>query len=396
MEWHIKTIDDISLVKGGKRLPKGYKLQTIPTSHPYITVSDFNEDGTIDTTKLKFISDDVFEKIKQYTISPDDLYISIAGTIGKTGYVSDDLEGANLTENACKLVLKAGVHKEFVYYFTKTNSFIEQAGLNTRVAAQPKLALSRLKTISIPIPPLPEQKCIVTILDEVFAGIGLAVKNAEKNLANARELFESYLNNVFTQKGDGWEEKRLEDVCELISGQHIDAKNYNTNGIGIGYLTGPSDFGAINPTVTKWSEYPKRIALKNDILVTVKGSGVGKINLLDIDEVAISRQLMGIRAEAVETKFLYFFMSIQFAYFQSLANGAAIPGISRVDVLGLKVSIPSQDEQFKVIKHIDKLQFDTKRLETIYQQKLTALNELKQSILQKAFTGELTQREENV
>lgn len=159
-------------------------------------------------------------------------------------------------------------------------------------------------------------------------------------------------------------------------------------------MTGPSDFGTINPTVTKWSEYPKRIALKNDILITVKGSGVGKINFLDIDEVAISRQLMGVRATGVETKFLYFFMNIQFAYFQKLANGAAIPGISRVDVLGLKVSIPSKYEQLKVINHIENIQLETKHLEIIYQQKLTALNELKQSILQKAFTGELTQKGE--
>jgi len=114
--------------------------------------------------------------------------------------VSAELNGANLTENACKLILNNGVSKEFVYYFTKSNSFIEQTGINTRVAAQPKLALNRLKTMSIPLPPLPEQKRIVAILDEAFAGISLAVANAEKNLANARELFESVLQSAIEGK----------------------------------------------------------------------------------------------------------------------------------------------------------------------------------------------------
>ena len=89
---------------------------------------------------------------------------------------------------------------------------------------------------------------------------------------------------------EGWEIRALGDVCQLISGQHIDAKDYNTEARGIGYLTGPSDFGLLNPIITKWTEHPKIKANRGDALITVKGSGVGKVNLLDEDEVAISRQ----------------------------------------------------------------------------------------------------------
>ena len=92
-----------------------------------------------------------------------------------------ELDCANLTENACKLVLHDEVSKEFVYYFTKSNSFLEQTLINTRVAAQPKLALQRLRTISIPVPPLPEQKRIVAIHDAAFAAVAAAsrAKNAK-------------------------------------------------------------------------------------------------------------------------------------------------------------------------------------------------------------------------
>ena len=129
--WEVKTLGTIAEVKGGKRVPKGYKLLNEATEYPYITVSDFTDDGTIDTSGLRYINSDVFEQIKRYTISSNDLYLSIAGTIGKTGYVPPELDGASLTENACKLVLHPGISRDFVYYFTKSEDFTRQAGTNT-------------------------------------------------------------------------------------------------------------------------------------------------------------------------------------------------------------------------------------------------------------------------
>lgn len=150
-----------------------------------------------------------------------------------------------------------------------------------------------------------------------------------------------------------WEVKKLGEVCELISGQHIESKNYNTQSKGIGYLTGPSDFGSLHPIVSKWTEYPKVTAHKDDILITVKGSGIGKINLLHIDEVAISRQLMAIRTNKAETNFIYAFLVLQYNFFQSLGNGAAIPGISRKDVLNLKCPIPPLSEQQRIVSILE-------------------------------------------
>jgi type I restriction enzyme S subunit len=256
-------------------------------------------------------------------------------------------------------------------------------------AAQPQITRQTLSPVLIPIPPLQEQQRIVTILDEAFAAIAQAKANAEQNLQNAKELFESYLQSVFENKGEGWEEKTLGEVCELISGQHIDAKDYNFLNQGIGYLTGPSDFGPLNPVITKWTEKPKIKAQSGDILITVKGSGVGKVNILNQNEIAISRQLMAIRVTKASKAFIYAILSIKNEYFRELSTGAAIPGISRLQVLGLPIFIPSLSEQQAIVEKLDALSTETKQLEAIYQQKINDLDELKKSILQKAFAGEL-------
>jgi|CXWL01.1.fsa_nt_gi type I restriction enzyme S subunit len=152
---------------------------------------------------------------------------------------------------------------------------------------------------------------------------------------------------------NGWTRKTLGQLCQLISGQHIDAKDYNAESRGVGYLTGPSDFGPLNPVISKWTEHPKVKAKCGDVLITVKGSGVGKINLLDQDEVAISRQLMAVRVTGADPRFVHAILSSTFDHFQSLSTGAAIPGISREQVLGLKIALPPFPEQQRIVGILD-------------------------------------------
>lgn len=150
-----------------------------------------------------------------------------------------------------------------------------------------------------------------------------------------------------------WQTKKLGDIIELFSGQHIEAKDYNTAQRGVGYLTGPSDFGPVYAVISKWTEFPKVKARKDDILITVKGSGVGKINLLDEDEVAISRQLMAIRVTNADRQFVYSFLSSVFDHFQEESTGAAIPGISREQVLNLPIPVPPLAEQQRIVGVLD-------------------------------------------
>jgi len=132
-------------------------------------------------------------------------------TAGQVGILRCE---AATNQAVCGILPNDDVLPEYVFYamLSRQAELIATATGN----AQPNISQIKIKNTEIPIPPLPEQKCIVAILDEAFAGIGLAVANVEKNLVNVRELFESYLNNILTQQGNGWEIKTIGEVCDDI------------------------------------------------------------------------------------------------------------------------------------------------------------------------------------
>ncbi len=196
--WVDKRLGDIASVKGGKRVPKGYKLLREPTDFPYLRVADFSDFGSIDMSDLRYISADVHRKIKNYVISSADMYLSIAGTIGKTGIIAKELDGANLTENACRLVFQPGISNRFVYYFTLTTDFSEQAGLQTRTAAQPKLALSRLATITLGVPSLEIQESLARRFDALREETLHLESIYQQKLATLEALKKSLLHYAFS------------------------------------------------------------------------------------------------------------------------------------------------------------------------------------------------------
>ena len=195
--WQEKRIKEIADVKGGKRVPKGYKLQSTKTNHPYIRVADFNNYGTIEMSDIQYISDDIFEQIKNYTITDKDLYVSIAGTIGKTGIIPSKLNGANLTENACKLVFKEDINLRFVYLFTLSEIFKKQVEKATKQASQPKLALTRLAEIKMSIPSISEQQTIVAQLDALSNRIRDLEEISRKTAAECDALTQALLRQIF-------------------------------------------------------------------------------------------------------------------------------------------------------------------------------------------------------
>jgi len=340
--------------------------------------------------KPKYIAPE--KGLERFILDEVDVLVSLTGYIGRAGIIQNEHLPAVLNQRVARVNPKSSeqLTQRFLFLYLSSESFRALLTEDGHGAAQQNVSTKDMALLPFAVPPLAEQERIVGILDEAFEGIAAATAQAEKNLHNARELFQSVLQSTFSQKGDDWEETTLGEVCELISGQHILAGDYNTTHKGIGYLTGPADFGEFNPIVSRWTEKPKSTAKSDDILITVKGSGVGKINILAEEEVAISRQLMAIRLnDTVSLKFIYFFMNMQFAFFQDLSTGAAIPGISRKDVLNLLLNLPPLPTQQAIVEKLDALSEETKALEAIYERKQSALAELKQSLLQKAFAGEL-------
>jgi type I restriction enzyme S subunit len=158
--WMWVQLGELITVKGGKRLPFGCSLSTTPSDHIYIRVTDMKS-GSIDDHDLHYIPDDVYRKISSYVIEENDLYIVIVGsTIGKVGRVPNTFHGMNLTENAARLIPHL-IDKEYLLLALMNDFMQSQFTDKTNQVGQPKLALERLKTSHIPIPPLTEQKRIV-------------------------------------------------------------------------------------------------------------------------------------------------------------------------------------------------------------------------------------------
>jgi type I restriction enzyme M protein len=219
-------------------------------------------------------------------------------------------------------------------------------------------------------PNAPEAKALHNS-QEMLDGIVQLDRESADLLARLKLLLESRSDGNAASKL-----VRIRDCATVISGQHIDAKDYNTTGDGIGYLTGPSDFGETFPLVSKWTRVPKRTALPGDILITVKGSGVGSINMMAATEVAISRQLMAIRSDHYPAELLYLSLEMAFEHFQGLANGAAIPGISRADVLDFELTVPDDDEIEPFLERMNKIRESTAALKRNAETKLAMLSAL--------------------
>ena len=402
--WEVRTLGDLANVKGGKRVPKGYRLETEKTDYPYIRVTDFNDEGSVDLTDIHYVNREVFEQIKNYTITNNDLYISIAGTIGKTGIIPAELNGANLTENACKLVFKANVDPKFVYYFTKTESFINQAGLNTRIAAMPKLALTRLSTISFLFPKsLPEQQRIVTILDEAFAAIAQAKANAEQNLKNVKELFESYLQSVFENKGEGWINTSIGETCNLQTGgtPSTSKKEFYDGGSIKWLVSGDINQKIINDCEGRITELGMNSSNTkylpvNSVLIALNGQGKtrGTVAMLKT-KASCNQSLVSIYPKddnSLLPELIFSNLEGRYEEIRRMTgdSGNDRRGLNMPLIRSIKFSYPKNlTDQKDIILKLDNLRTRTKQLEAIYQQKINDLDELKKSILQKAFAGEL-------
>ena len=183
-EWDVTKIGDICEVKGGKRLPKGYQLEDEDNAFPYIRVADMYMGG-IRQDDIKYVPKDIVDKIKNYKISKDDLFISVAGTLGIVGQVPYELDGANLTENADKLC-NIQINKLYLMKVLQSNIVQSIIEAEQTKSAQPKLALTRIKEFLIPVPSDIEQVKIASILMEVDEKIG-QYKNKKQKLEELKK-----------------------------------------------------------------------------------------------------------------------------------------------------------------------------------------------------------------
>jgi len=264
----------------------------------------------------------------------------------------------------------------------------------------PKLNQEKLRSIPIPLPPLPEQHHIVAILDEAFAAITKAKANAEQNLKNAKELFESYLQGVFVDKIHGSEFETLDSLCELIVDcehktaptQETGYPSIRTPNIGKGVLILDGVNRVSEETYREWT---RRAIPQEDDLILAREAPAGNIAVIPKNiKVCLGQRTVLIRPkkDRLVSKFLAYLILSKDVQNQLLSHstGATVEHINMKDIRAFKIfNLSTLTEQQSIVQKLDALSAQTKKLEAIYQQKINDLEELKKSILQKAFSGEL-------
>ena len=346
-----------------------------------------------------FIDDAKFREMQRFELRPNDILMSCSGTMGKVAIVPENIRRGIINQALLKLTPSKAVASEFLKYWMDSTDFQdslkEQSG---GAAIQNVASVSVLKEIKLPLPPLPEQQRIVGILDEAFDGIATAKANAEKNLQNARALFESHLQSVFTQRGEGWPIRKLGELSDHITDGTHNSPPYVETGIPMLDSKHVKDGFVIDDTEPEKFISPATDALlakrckprTGDILISSRGS-IGKIAIVrEGQDFNIMGNMILIRLPAgVNREFAAFYLHSQVAHIDSIARGVAQKGLYLNQIREYELPLPSEAKQGQIGKQLDALSAETQRLESIYQRKLAALASLKKSLLHQAFSGQL-------
>lgn len=445
-DWVIARIEDIADVKGGKRLPKGDEFSDVETAHPYLRVTDFGS-TTVDMSNLKYITSSTHKKIAQYTISKNDLYISIAGTIGLVGTIPEQLDGANLTENAAKLSDIQGVNKKYLVSFLNSNFAKSQFVDKTVSSGQPKLALFRIKECELFLPPLAEQKVIAEKLDELLAQVDILktrlttiptlLKRFRQSVLAAAvsgKLTEEWRGRSFTTNVDESLNRILEARNKAIEGKNQQSKAHLTQEeypipnewkwVSLDSLTlkivdgthhtptylddgvpfiSVKDIrnGRIDFTNTKFISHKEHLELSKrcfvevgDLLITKSGT-IGRTAIVSTEKsfsLFVSVALLKPASNLVNMHFIDIALRkwVNEIDVSSRVVGSAIKNLHLQDMRVLAIPFPSVEEQTEIVRRVEQLFAFADQIEQQVKNAQSRVNNLTQSILAKAFRGELT------
>jgi type I restriction enzyme S subunit len=356
--------------------------------------------------KSRYINQATFKKLNCKNVYPGDCLISrLPDPVGRSCIVPD-IKQAAITAVDCTIVrfTKEKVDPGFFVYYSQFRQYLQDIHVLCTGTTRKRISRKNLGKIKIPVPSLEEQKRIVEILDESFAGIERAEAIARQNLTNARELFDSYFNKIFTKNNHQWKIVNLDQVASFRNGLNF-TKNSQGESIKIVGVKDFQDFFWLDldnlESVTIDGGLKKFDILKENDIIVVRSNGnrelIGRCILAGKISEKISHSGFTIRVRIDDNTifhpFVVYFLKSEQTKRQLINSGGgiSISSISQKSLSSIKLRLPSLEEQKRIVSKLDEIKEYSQKLEEIYQRKIEALGELKQSILQKAFSGQLTQ-----
>ena len=338
--------------------------------------------------------------VPKYRLATGDIVFARTGaTTGKSFLIADPPDAVFASYLIRLRLLDMKLLPKFVYLFFQTAGYWQAIKDGSSGSAQGGFNATKLGALSLPIPPLPEQQRIVGILDEAFDGIATAKANAEKNLQNARALFESHLQYVFAKRGDGWVQSAIGEVAEVYDGPHATPKTVDSGPIFLG-ISALQD-GKINLGETRhvtpedFIRWTRRVKPMAEDVVFSYETRLGQAAIIPTElDCCLGRRMGLVRANGKRLNprfFVYQYISPPFREFLNsrTVRGATVDRIALKEFPTFQIGLPCLDEQEQIASSFEALRTETQRLKSIYQRKLAALDELKKSLLHQAFSGAL-------
>ena len=370
-----------------------YVSDGIPVINPVNMI-----DARIAPSSKMMISEDTRHRLSKYVLRIGDIVVARRGELGRCALVTEGEDGWLCGTGSCFIRLSKQLDERFfvmLFGSSRFRSLLEDASVGTTMS---NLNHGILNNLPIPVPSLPEQRRVVGILEEAFDAIATAKAHAEKNLRNARALFESHLNAVLRSKN--WKWTTLGALCDGVEyGSSAKSKKQGkVPVIRMGNVQGGRlDWNDLVYTDDK-VEIEKYLLKHNDVLFNRTNSPelVGKTAVYKSEMPSIfAGYLIRIhrKEELLDADFLNYFLNSQIAF--DYGKTVVISSVNQANINGTKlkgypIPAPPLPEQRAIVENLDEIANDTQRLGSIYQRKLTALDELKRSLLHQAFNGELT------
>ena len=401
LDWEVKKIEpDVGIVKSGKRLPKGYSLSEVPNHHPYIRVADMMM-GRIDESDIKYVPEEIADVIEQYKIYENEVYISVAGTLGIVGKIPSKLNGANLTENANKIT-DIKCNQDYLMYWLMGDYIRHQIDSTQTTGAQPKLALERIRNFLVPLPSTKEQNAIAEALSDMDKLIDVLEKKIEKKKNIKYGVLQKLI--VGEERLDGYTGKwisinmaKKSKLKARIGWQGLTTAEYLDSGYS--YLVTGTDFedGHINwdechyVTADRYFQDPNIQLTNGDVLITKDGT-IGKVALVDgLNKPAtLNSGVFVVRPinNAYSARFLYYVLESRVFrdFLDMLSAGSTIVHLYQKDLVNFSFMAPATlDEQEAIASIIYDMDCEIREFED----KLHKYKKIKQGMMNDLLTGKI-------